>query len=160
FGPPGPARIAPPTTGSGLFRSLSGSTTKPVSTPCRSTTEARTTSSASPQPKRSPSSQHGAAPGGAARSSTSPPWGPGLRTATEPAASASVGSRRPLGTVEELGRGVHDRLFGGLGAGEFGGQTALAEDEDSIGNRQQLGQFARGHDDGHPLRGQATDQGV
>src|SRR5262249_53121173 len=63
--------------------------------------------------------------------------------------NACSGSLRRLGPVEELGCGVHDRLLGGRGPGQFGGEAALAEDEDPVGDGQQLGQLARGHDDRH-----------
>ena len=38
--------------------------------------------------------------------------------------------------IQELRRRVHDGLLGGLGAGEFGGQSAFAEDEDAVADGQ------------------------
>ena len=63
-----------------------------------------------------------------------------------------------LGTVEERCRGVHDGFLGGLGARDLGGEPAFAEDDDPVRDGQQLGQLARGHDDGAALRGQPADQ--
>ena len=55
---------------------------------------------------------------------------------------------------------MHDGLLGGLGPGELGGEAAFAEDEDPVGDGQELGQLAGGHDDGHPVLDEAADQGV
>ena len=53
---------------------------------------------------------------------------------------------------------MHDGFLGGQSAGDFCGEPAFAQDNDAIGDREQLGQLARGHDDGPAFGCEAADQ--
>ena len=58
------------------------------------------------------------------------------------------------------GGGGHDAFFGGVGAGDVGGEAALAHDEDAVAHAEDLGELGGDHDDGDPLLGELGDQGV
>ncbi len=62
--------------------------------------------------------------------------------------------------VEKRSRGVHDGLFRGVGTCNLGCEPALAEDDDPVRDSENLGQFARSHDDGSALRCEPSNERV
>jgi len=59
-----------------------------------------------------------------------------------------------------LGGGFHDALFGEVGTGEFGGESAFAEDEDAIAEGHEFGEFAGSDYDAEALFAEFVNEGV
>ena len=58
----------------------------------------------------------------------------------------------------DAGHEAEEILLGGLGAGDFGNEAALAEDEDAGGEVEELGEFGGDEEDGEAGGGEAVDE--